>query len=33
MSVTNSPIIIVNPPSPENEITCRFGNVACAPIA
>ena len=28
-----SPIIMVKPPSPENETTWRPGNAACAPIA
>lgn len=31
--LSTSPINIANPPSPESEITCRSGNVACAPIA
>ena len=29
----NSPIIMENPPSPENEITCRRGKATCAPMA
>ena len=33
ISVTISPIIIVNPPSPESEMTCRPGKAACAPMA
>lgn len=28
-----SPIIMLKPPSPENDMTWRFGNVACAPMA
>jgi len=33
LRLMKSPIIIAKPPSPDIEMTCRWGKVACAPIA